>query len=80
MVMEKAAAWERSAFSTEPSIATVIKFHFPDTTKIIALIAVMHLTKEKANPEKNAGVIIGRVILLKVVALPAPKSVDASSI
>ena len=46
--MEKAAAWERSAFSTEPSIATVIKFHFPDTTKIIALIAVMHLTKEKA--------------------------------
>ena len=51
-----------------------------ETRKIIALRLVMHLTNAKVAPEKNAGVIKGNVILLKVLALVAPRFVDDSSI
>jgi hypothetical protein len=42
-------------------------------------MAVIERTKQFANPEKNAGVIMGRVIFLNVSELSAPKSMEASS-
>ncbi len=44
---EKAAAWARSEFSTEPRMAMVIRFHFPETTKMTALMAVMDFHEGK---------------------------------
>ena len=60
-------------------MATVIRFNFPDTTKITALMAVIQRTKLYAKPANKDGAISGSSTLLNVVRLPVPKSVEASS-
>ena len=47
---------------------------------MIALIAVMLLTKEVTRPLKNESLIKGRVTVINTLPLPAPRSYADSSI
>tara|TARA_B110000305_G_C19311654_1_gene574258 strand:+ start:767 stop:1123 length:357 start_codon:yes stop_codon:yes gene_type:complete len=76
-VMEACASIK---FSVCDNSRGVTRFQFAEIKNITALREVIDRIKVKVALAKNAGVIKGRVIRLKVIAVVAPRLADDSSI